>query len=315
MNIINKPKVTISVLTYNRSQLLNDLVNDLCGLEYSPLEIIVIDNNSQDETQSIMQKYLPRVNYIRNDENIGVVARNIGLEKAGGDIIITIDDDVTGINDKDICKLVELFNTQPRIGAINFKVVDPEKDEIINWVHHCKVEDYSNKEFKTYEITEGAVAFKKDVLNITGGYSTHFFISHEGPDLAFRIFEAGFDVIYTGDVTVHHFTAEQGRESWRNYYYDTRNQFWLAARNFPVGYAIRYLTRGLLSMLVYSIRDRYIRYWFKAVVDGIKGLKEIKKERIVLSETTMRTIKEIDSMRPGLLYLIRKRLFQKIIRI
>ncbi len=312
---VDNPKVTISVLTYNRGKLVEQLIKELCELKYYPLEIIVIDNNSPDDTQDRLQKYNSNINYIRTNENIGVVARNIGLQKATGDIVITLDDDVSGINDMGINCLVGLFVSQKELGAVNFKVLEPDTNEIINWVHHCKVEDYHDKKFMTYEITEGAVAFKRSVVDVTGGYSTHFFISHEGPDLAFRIFEAGFDVIYSGDITVNHFTAEQGRELWRNYYYDTRNQFWLAARNFPMGYAIRYMSRGLLSMLIYSLRDGYGKYWVKAVFDGIKGLKKIKKERSVLSKKTMKIIKEIDALRPGLLYFIRKRLFQRAIKI
>lgn len=311
----DQPKVTISVLTYNRSQLLEELIASLCELQYSSLEIIVIDNYSRDGTEQMIQKYLPRVNYIRNDENIGVVARNIGLEKAEGDIVITLDDDVTGITDDDIANIINIFSAKPTISAVNFKVVDPANDEIINWVHHCKVEDYHDMVFDTYEITEGAVAFSKKALDEVGYYSPHYFISHEGPDLAFRLLEAGYDVIYTGSVSVHHFTAEGGRENWRNYYYDTRNQFWLAGRNFPVSYSLVYLSRGLLSMLVYSLRDGYTKYWFKAVYDGLVGLKEVAKERHVLSPNTMRTIKKIDAMRPSLIYLIRKRLFQKSVNI
>lgn len=311
----DQPKVTISVLTYNRSQMLDELVASLCELRYSPLEIIVIDNHSQDETVHIMKKYLSKVNYIRNNENIGVAARNIALERAEGEIVITLDDDVAGITDDDINNVVNIFRASPTISAINFKVINPHNQEIINWIHHCKVEDYHDQVFDTYEITEGAVAFSKKALDEVGYYSPHYFISHEGPDLAFRLLEAGYDVIYTGSVTVHHFSAEGGRENWRRYYYDTRNQFWLAGRNFPITHSLVYLSRGLLSMLVYSVRDGYTKYWFKAVYDGIAGLKEVTKERVVLSKRTMSIIKKIDSMRPSLIYLIRKRLFQKSVNI
>ena len=120
-----------------------------------------------------------------------------------------------------------------------------------NWVHHCKEEEYYDREFLTYEITEGAVAFRKKALNCSGYYPENFFLSHEGPDLAFRIFENGYRVIYWGDIRVEHLFSEEGRKPWRNYYYDTRNQFWLAARHFPFDYAVVYLGRGLGSMLVY----------------------------------------------------------------
>ena len=47
----NVVKITISILTYNRCSILKELLFSLKKLKYSPLEIIVVDNCSKDETQ------------------------------------------------------------------------------------------------------------------------------------------------------------------------------------------------------------------------------------------------------------------------
>ncbi len=310
----SQPTVSISILTYNRAHLLNNLLSSLTSLNHL-LEIIVVDNHSEDDTEKLVCEKFPHIKYIRTEKNIGVVARNLGMKKANGDIIITLDDDIIGLNDKDVEYLVSAFNQHLQMGAVNFKVVDPKNNHICNWVHHCKAEEYSDKYFMTYEITEGAVAFRKAALEKSGLYPENFFISHEGPDLAFRIFDANYEVSYDGNIQVDHLFAEEGRASWRKYYYDTRNMFWLAARHFPISYASRYMARGLLAMLVYSIRDGYLKYWIKAIIDGVKGLRCILKNRKKLSLRTMKIIKKIDSKRPSLIYLIRKRLFQKSVRI
>jgi len=283
------------------------------SLKYKPLEIIVVDNHSEDNTQNMIKERYPTVMYVRTDENIGVLARNIGMKNAKGEIVITIDDDIQGIHDDDLGNLVSIFNNQPELGAVNFKIVNPQ-GKVCNWVHHCKEEDYHDKEFITYEITEGAVAFRKTTLEQSGYYPRNYFISHEGPDLAFRIFECGFKVIYSGKVNVTHYYSDEARELWRNYYYDTRNQFWLAARNFPLSYSITYLSRGLISMMIYSIRDGYFIYWLKAIKDAIIGLKSVLQERRVLSDNTMHIINQIDSNRPDLFYLLKKRIFKKGLR-
>ncbi len=302
-----KPSISICILTFNRCSLLRGLLTELTRLEYVPLEIIVIDNHSEDMTQTMMKQDFPAVTYIRTEENLGAAGRNIGMESAKGHIIITLDDDVTGLTDSALHMLANEFEEDRKLGAINFRVINND-GHTCNWVHHCEEEKFSDKKFLTYEITEGAVAFSKEALHISGYYPKSFFLSHEGPDLAFRIFDQGFKVTYTGDVVVRHSFAQGSREPWRNYYYDTRNQFWLAARNFPVSYAIAYLSRGLLSMLVYSLRDGYSMYWLRAVADGLKGLRQALKERKVLTDTTMETIRIIDSHRPSLVYLIKSRL-------
>jgi hypothetical protein len=78
----------------------------------------------------------------------------------------------------------------------------------------------------------------------------------------------------------HH--SDMGRKSWYNYYYDTRNQFLSAARHFPQSYAAGCRMRGLLSMMVYSVRDGYFRFWAKGVLDGLQGLRNVFEYRTPL---------------------------------
>jgi len=310
MDNINSLSVSVCILTYNRCSLLRGLLEELGNIVCASIEIIVIDNHSEDLTQEMMTADYVNIKYVRTEKNIGASARNIAMKAAKGDIIVTLDDDIRGLGEREIETLVRKFSEDPTLGAANFKVMNSE-GHICNWVHHCRQEDFCDKEFLTYEITEGAVAFRRKTLERSGYYSESFFLSHEGPDLAFRIIESGFKVIYLASVGVTHYFANEGREPWRNYYYDTRNQLWLAVRNFPITYALVYLGRGLFSMLVYSIRDGYFSYWVKAIVDGIAGLKQVVSERNVLSDATMKIVKRIDSLRPSLAYMIKKRLLAK----
>ena len=312
---MNGLKVTISILTYNRAPVLKELLMELRALTYRPLEIIVVDNCSADDTRKMIRSDFEFVRYFRTSENLGAVARNIGMENAEGDVIITLDDDISGIKDEDLVLIGKVFRDRPTLGAVNFKVVDFFSGNICNWVHHCDVEKFSETEFYTYEITEGAVAFKKRAIQIAGGYPTSFFLSHEGPDLAFRLIDNGFDVIYSNKIAVLHSHSDMGRKSWLNYYYDTRNQLWLAIRHFPPAYAIKYLARGWLSMFVYSVRDGFFLYWLKGIIDSIKNVPVIMKNRKVLTKKTMSIINRIDKKRPNIYSLIKTRLVKKGVRL
>ncbi len=306
----NRYAVSICVLTYNRCSLLRELLKELEAITYKPLEILLLDNHSTDGTQEMVRANFPTIKCIRTEANVGAAGRNVAMRAAEGDIVVTLDDDIQGFGDQAIEVLVRKFSEDPTLGAMNFNVVNLAGD-VCNWVHHCRQEDFYDKDFLTYEITEGAVAFRRCTLERSGYYPETFFLSHEGPDLAFRIIENEFKVMYTGSVKVTHGFASEGRDSWRNYYYDTRNLLWLAARNFPLSYSTVYLGRGLFSMFVYSVRDGYIRYWWKALVDGIAGLKQAIQERKVLNRSTMEVIRKIDSHRPSVAYMIRSRLLVK----
>ena len=308
-------KISICILTYNRKKILVKLLNSLLSLRYEKLEIIVTDNYSKDGTGQYVKKMYPEVIYYCTNQNIGVAARNIGLRNASGDLLVTIDDDISGLTDTDLNNLAEYFKLNKSVGALNFRVIDGLTGEVCNWIHHRKSEEYSNKEFLTYEITEGAVAFRKNALESVGLYAEYFFISHEGPDLALRFLNAGYEVKYSDLVSVKHAHADAGRKPWYRYYYDTRNQFYLAVRNLPLAYALHFLMRGSFSILIYSIRDGYVKYWIKGMLDGMIGVKKYKAHRNVLSSATMNRIRHIDKGRPSVIYMVKARLFRKEIRL
>ena len=309
------PTWSIAVLTFNRADVLERLLQELAPLQSDEVELIVVDNCSVDRTPDVVRTMAPNCTYLRMDRNLGVGARNYGLRRASSDLVVCLDDDVFGMDRPALETLRRAFDAEPALGGINFKVLDAFTGEICNWVHHRRVEDFADGTFDTYEITEGAVAFRKAAVEAAGYYPDEFFLSHEGPDLAFRMLGAGYRVIYRGDVVVHHSHANQGRQSWTSYYYDTRNRYWLAARNFPVGYAARYLIRGQLSTLAYAIRDGFVWHWARAVWHGVSGLPRVWRDRKIVSDSTMSLVREIEAQRAPLHYMVRKRLWKKGMRL
>lgn len=309
------PTYSIVILTFNRAARLAQLLESLVPVVTADVELIVVDNHSQDHTEAVIAAARVPLTHLRTGANIGVAARNLGLQRAAAEVVVCLDNDVFGIDRRALDTIGRAFDEDPRLGAINFKVLNPWTDQICNWVHHCKAEDCGDTTFETYEITEGAVAFRKSAVAAAGWYPEAFFLSHEGPDLAVRLIDRGYTVIYRGDLAVKHWHDTDGRQSWMTYYYDTRNQYWLAARNFPAGYAVRYLLRGHLSTWVYAVRDGYIRYWLRGVRDGLAGLREMARERRIVSPATMQALRTIDAERPSLPYMARKRLFRREMRL
>lgn len=307
------PAVSLVILTFNRSKLLRKLLESLSEITYKSFEVIVVDNHSEDSVEWIVDLY-EFARLIQMDKNLGVAGRNRGIEAAHGDIIITLDDDVSGITDADIKQLITIFQ-DASIGAVCFKVLDEETGQIINWCHHRKQEEYSERSFITEEITEGAVAFRSEALELSGLYPEEFFISHEGPDLALRIMNGGYKVIYIPDIIVRHSHSTLGRASWRRYYYDTRNQLWLVLRNYPLLMGVKSLTIGLGAMAIYALRDGFFRYWLKGIMDGIKGSKRALEQRSPMGIQTHRLLKEMAKYRPGIWYMVKKRFLDRGVRI
>ena len=89
------PLVTVIILTRNRAGFLKGAVDSVLGQTYTTLELLIIDDASEDETPSIIDGFDdPRIRVLRNDLSRGIpAARNVGLREARGDLIAFLDDD------------------------------------------------------------------------------------------------------------------------------------------------------------------------------------------------------------------------------
>ena len=87
--------VSIVILTWNSERQIEACLASLAhGLSTFPSEIIVIDNDSQDETRTVIKKTWPQVQLVCNTENRGVApARNQGIRLASGEYVVILDDD------------------------------------------------------------------------------------------------------------------------------------------------------------------------------------------------------------------------------
>lgn len=91
-----QPLVSAVVTTYNRADLLPRALDSVVGQTYSPLELIIMDDGSEDETEKVVQRYQDKIDltYIRNEQSLGACrARNKGIETANGEFIAGLDDD------------------------------------------------------------------------------------------------------------------------------------------------------------------------------------------------------------------------------
>lgn len=89
------PLVSAIIPTHNRAEMLKRAIRSVQLQTYSHLEIIVVDDASQDKTSEVVASFGdPRIRYIRHDTNRGgSVARNTGIRAATGEYISFLDDD------------------------------------------------------------------------------------------------------------------------------------------------------------------------------------------------------------------------------
>jgi len=101
------PKVSIILPTYNGNRFIEQAIESVLKQSYENFELIIIDDDSIDNTAEVICRFSERdsrILYLKNDENLGIQkSLNRGLRKAKGEYIARIDDDDEWI-DKDKLK-------------------------------------------------------------------------------------------------------------------------------------------------------------------------------------------------------------------
>ncbi|HCW92828.1 MAG TPA: glycosyl transferase [Flexistipes sinusarabici] len=86
--------VSVVIPVYNRASSIKDAVESVFLQKYPDIEIIVVDDGSDEKVNKNLRPYMSRIKYIRAENNRGVsAARNLGIDRASGDYIAFLDSD------------------------------------------------------------------------------------------------------------------------------------------------------------------------------------------------------------------------------
>jgi glycosyltransferase involved in cell wall biosynthesis len=113
-------KVSIVIPVYNEAERLGACLEAIVGQTVRPHEIIVVDNNSSDDTLDVARAY-PGVVVLRESRQGVVYARDRGFNAASGDIIGRLDAD-SQVDADWVATLIALFTSSPDLDAVTGKV-------------------------------------------------------------------------------------------------------------------------------------------------------------------------------------------------
>ncbi len=135
-----KLRITVAVITYNRSDLLRETLAGLVRQEYPAdcWELLVIDNNSKDDTRDVVSSFMastPSPRYILETRQGLDYGRNRAIEEGIGEVIALVDDDVL-VEPTWLSQLVAPFSSERShsIGVVGGEVVPVFPDGIPRWL-------------------------------------------------------------------------------------------------------------------------------------------------------------------------------------
>src|SRR4030065_1331111 len=160
------PLVSFVIPTHNRANVLRDCLESVVNQTYKNIEVVVVNDNSTDNTLKILEEYQNKHDFFRffNNDGKGVsAARNLGSRMAKGDYIAFMDDD-------DIC---ELFRIEEQM-----KPIFESKFEYNFIISSFSIVSPTGQIKKVYDhlLKTDSIGFtvrwlvKKDLLLQTGGF-------------------------------------------------------------------------------------------------------------------------------------------------
>lgn len=207
-------------------------------------ELIVVDNNSPDDSLTYLQPQFPGVHFIASAENLGFAkACNLGLQQATGQYIVFLNPD-TIVPEDCFRSCIRFFETHPQAGALGIKMLDgkgrflkeskrafPSPMTSLFKLFGLATLFPSSKTFSKYhlghlnenedhevDVLAGAfMMIPKEVLNKVGGFDETFFMYGEDVDLSYRIQKAGYTNYYFAGSHIIHFKGESTRKGTMNY--------------------------------------------------------------------------------------------------
>lgn len=233
--------LSIIIVNYNVKEFLKNLLHSIHkATQNLSIEIIVVDNASDDGSLEMIKEKFPDVILIANEKNFGFgKANNIGLEKARGKYILLINPD-TLVSEDTFTKLIKFFNSHPEAGMVGCKILNPDGTLQLAcrrsfpgpWTSFTKVTGLSNlfpksklfarynltylDENQTYEvdaISGSFMMFRKEVYEKVGGFDEQFFMYGEDLDLCYRVQKAGYKIYYVHTTQIIHYKGESTKRS------------------------------------------------------------------------------------------------------
>lgn len=284
--------VTVSIITRNRqTELLETLLN-IDKQDYSNIEIVLVDNGSDNEIILSVENYLEtlhcNVEYIQKGENLGVSGgRNVGLQAADGDYIIEIDDDAVFEDEQAISKAVSFMDDNPSIGISAFRITNYHTKEIVpqEFPFRDKNRDPFISGETTWFIGAGHI-IRKELIEKIGHYHEFFPWGSEEQDYSIRAIDAGFKIFYLADINVFHKKSPNARISDKVEFASIalKNRMKVALLNLPLSSIFTY---AIIRGFQFLVKFKNPVIILKAIKHIFNEFEYIRKNRTVVSKKTL----------------------------
>lgn len=222
------PLASVIVVCWNSADVLGRCLDQLFAQDHPNYEIVVVDDGSDDDTHEVAKAAQARgsVAIVRSPRNRGCPhARNLGLERASGEIVAFIDADGYAAP-RWLTSLVDAFAADPRIGGVASTVFFDANPLVINgaggivnrqgWAADLSMnQSYEQAELASevlYPMGCG-MALRRSAIDQVGPFDDRMLNYYDDVDYGVRLWRAGYRVLVAPDAWIDHGFGQGGGDS------------------------------------------------------------------------------------------------------
>ena len=285
------PECELSIITINYNGL-----KDTCALIESipfndKMEVIVVDNASENQEAEQISNRFPDVKVIKSDKNLGFAGgNNLGIKASKGKFLFLVNND-TYFKDFNIHALIDRLNSDPNIGIVCPKIKFAWPPQPIQFAGYTPLSNitirnqaigFGEEDHGQYETAHttpyahgAAMLIKREAIDKVGLMPECYFLYYEELDWSMMFTRAGYQIWYEPKCTIYHKESQAtGQNSPLRTYYITRNRLRLVKRNYQgvtkwLSYCYLIGIVGGRDILHYLLSGRFQH--LKATLSGIRN--------------------------------------------
>jgi GT2 family glycosyltransferase len=285
-------KISYIIITHNSERDIRDCIGSIHERCAVPFEIIVVDNNSQDNTREIVEEEFGEVRLISSEMNNGYSwGVNTGVSRSSGDYVFILNPDTKIVSTitEDIFKPF----SDGRTGVVGPKVINPddkERQASARSFPTLKTGLFNNRSLITAVIPGNrfsaqylnpiidedreqqvdwvsgcAMVIRRKLFDLIGGFDEGFFLFYEDVDFCQRTSLAGYRVLYNPLIEIEHTIGISANVPSLRINYIRHRGMWLYYR--------KYFKRNIVIdlMVLLGIACRFLVTSVKVLLTSIFG--------------------------------------------
>lgn len=241
--------IELSIITINYNGL-NDTLRLIESIPFNDkMEVIVVDNASDNQEAEQISNTFPQVKVIKSEKNLGFAGgNNLGIKASRGKYLFLINND-TFFEDFNIQALIDRLYSDPSIGIVCPKIRfawPPQPIQFAGYTPLSKItirnqaigfgeEDYGQYEtaIPTPYAHGAAMLIKREAISRVGLMPECYFLYYEELDWSMMFTRAGYQIWYEPKCTIYHKESQAtGQNSPLRTYYIAKNRLLFVKRNY-----------------------------------------------------------------------------------